>query len=235
MKAWLKRYDLYLVIGFVIMLGYSPILLAYLFVDDRVDRPSIMEEVQPSFWGATFRSLNFIGPIYPRPSKYDDDGYKPYDDEQIVGGEYDEYYEQFQDVFNSEYAAHLKTDIDQERADKRVIARALTPDVRNAFAAGVGLIIALLFAVRVFRKRERLLSVAWTATFLIVAVPFFYLFLTIFIVLPFSGKLEERSLGELFALTLILSAAALSAALVANTLKQRVGAWLARGAAWLEA
>lgn len=44
MRAWIKKYDLYLIMAFVIAIGYSPILLAYIFVEDRVDRPLRFDE-----------------------------------------------------------------------------------------------------------------------------------------------------------------------------------------------
>lgn len=95
---------------------------------DRREAPVAPEDEEGSIIGAAYRQSNlvtsFFSQDFVRPNKLDDDGYRPHEDEDLIGGEYDEFYEQFQDVLNGGHADSLKAKIDQERADKRLLAGA---------------------------------------------------------------------------------------------------------------
>ncbi|MBL4837761.1 MAG: hypothetical protein JKY34_09300 [Kordiimonadaceae bacterium] len=122
-------------------------------VSESGARNSVTETYAPDFWGAVFRQLGFMGQDYRGPDQYEYDGYKPHEDRQIVGGKYDAHYEQFAQILNGEFAANLKTQIDRDRIDQRVIADTLTPEVRKEIALGAGLLMALLFCVWIFGKK----------------------------------------------------------------------------------
>lgn len=92
--------------------------------------------------GAAFRTENIVGSLIVSETNglnaYEDDGvYDPSVDPDVIGGKYDQYYENFKDVRNAPYADALKVKIDRELEDKRTLASAGAYGTIWSIGAGV--------------------------------------------------------------------------------------------------
>jgi hypothetical protein len=92
--------------------------------------------------GAAFRTENIVGSYLASEaaefSPYTDDGeYNAAQDPDIIGGEYDQFWEKFQDVRNRKYADALKAQIKREAQDRRTLEAAGGVGFLASMAAGV--------------------------------------------------------------------------------------------------
>lgn len=97
--------------------------------------------------GAAFRQENIIGSYFSRQTtgiepNVIEEGYNPWTD--IVGSPYEDYWDRFADVHNSRYANALKSQIDQEKEDRRTIGAAGWKGFVASMGAGVADIPTLL-------------------------------------------------------------------------------------------
>ncbi|MGK1419446.1 hypothetical protein ACRE75_02720 [Klebsiella pneumoniae] len=95
------------------------------------------QQAEPSVWNAAFRQNNLLAGMF-RPAKQFDpaDGYNPYSDKNEIKG-YEQWGSAFADSQSPEETAWIKSQIDDENEDRRVLSEAGAEGTLASIAAGV--------------------------------------------------------------------------------------------------
>lgn len=95
------------------------------------------QQAEPSVWNAAFRQNNLLAGMF-RPAKQFDpaDGYNPYSDKNEIKG-YEQWGSAFADSRSPEETAWIKSQIDDENEDRRVLGEAGAEGTLASIAAGV--------------------------------------------------------------------------------------------------
>ncbi|MGQ4641964.1 hypothetical protein ACUIG5_09230 [Raoultella ornithinolytica] len=95
------------------------------------------QQAEPSVWNAAFRQNNLLAGMF-RPAKQFDsaDGYNPYSDKNEIKG-YEQWGSAFADSQSPEETAWIKSQIDDENEDRRVLGEAGAEGTLASIAAGV--------------------------------------------------------------------------------------------------
>lgn len=95
------------------------------------------QQAEPSVWNAAFRQNNLLAGMF-RPAKQFDpaDGYNPYSDKNEIKG-YEQWGSAFAESQSPEETAWIKSQIDDENEDRRVLGEAGAEGTLASIAAGV--------------------------------------------------------------------------------------------------
>lgn len=95
------------------------------------------QRAEPSVWNAAFRQNNLLAGMF-RPAKQfeSSDGYNPYSDKNEIKG-YEQWGSAFADSQSPEETAWIKSQIDDENEDRRVLGEAGAEGTLASIAAGV--------------------------------------------------------------------------------------------------
>lgn len=95
------------------------------------------QQAEPSVWNAAFRQNNLLAGMF-RPAKQFEptDGYNPYSDKNEIKG-YEQWGSAFADSQSPEETAWIKSQIDDENEDRRVLGEAGAAGTLASIAAGV--------------------------------------------------------------------------------------------------
>ncbi|MFM4124560.1 hypothetical protein AB8R75_06630 [Klebsiella quasipneumoniae subsp. similipneumoniae] len=95
------------------------------------------QQAEPSVWNAAFRQNNLLAGMF-RPAKQFEpsDGYNPYSDKNEIKG-YEQWGSAFADSHSPEETAWIKSQIDDENDDRRVLGEAGAEGTLASIAAGV--------------------------------------------------------------------------------------------------
>lgn len=95
------------------------------------------QQAEPSVWNAAFRQNNLLAGMF-RPAKQfeSSDGYNPYSDKNEIKG-YEQWGSAFADSQSPEETAWIKSQIDDENEDRRVLGEAGAEGTLASIAAGV--------------------------------------------------------------------------------------------------
>lgn len=95
------------------------------------------QQAEPSVWNAAFRQNNLLAGMF-RPAKQFEhsDGYNPYSDKNEIKG-YEQWGSAFADSQSPEETAWIKSQIDDENEDRRVLSEAGAEGTLASIAAGV--------------------------------------------------------------------------------------------------
>lgn len=95
------------------------------------------QQAEPSVWNAAFRQNNLLAGMF-RPAKQFEhsDGYNPYSDKNEING-YEQWGSAFADSQSPEETAWIKSQIDDENEDRRVLSEAGAEGTLASIAAGV--------------------------------------------------------------------------------------------------
>lgn len=95
------------------------------------------QQAEPSVWNAAFRQNNLLAGMF-RPAKQfeSSDGYNPYSDKDEIKG-YEQWGAAFADSQSPEETAWIKSQIDDENEDRRVLSEAGAEGTLASIAAGV--------------------------------------------------------------------------------------------------